>query len=364
MRHSLVSSPERSTPRRCVGSRDGFTLIELLVVIAVIAILVSLLLPAVQQAREAARKAQCQNNLKQLALAVHNYHSTTSVLPPSACLSTSGYTGNNGSWSIHGRILPEIDQGTLAQYVDLSIGWDAQPTIDGLKIPTFGCPSDPLSYVERDTGTGKPNLFPTTYGFNHGTWLVWDPTRGGSKGVGGDGPFYPNSRLSISHLRDGSTNTLMAAEVKAFTPYFRNHSGPLPADTPVPDSVADVLAYTDDSDRKLGEQNKNTGHTEWPDGRVHHTGFTTAFTPNTEVIWVDPSTEQEYDVDFSSWQEGKLSGGAVNATMAAITSRSYHEGVVQVALMDGSVRAISDSVTRAIWRGAGSRNGGEVLGEF
>ncbi|QDT15596.1 DUF1559 domain-containing protein [Alienimonas californiensis] len=344
--------------------RAGFTLIELLVVIAIIAILVSLLLPAVQQAREAARRAQCQNNLKQLALAVHNYHSTTSVIPPSACLSTAGYTGNNGSWGVHGRILPEIDQGTLAQYVNLSLAWDDQATLDGLKIPTFGCPSDPLSFVPRDTGKVARYLYPTTYGFNFGTWLVWDPARGGSKGLGGDGPFFPNSRLSISHVRDGSTNTLMIAEVKAFTPYFRNHSGPLPANTPVPDAVDDVLGYTADSDKKLGDQNSNTGHTEWPDGRVHHTGFTTVFTPNTEVIWVDPSTQEEYDVDFSSWQEGKQSGGSVNATMAAITSRSYHTGVVQTAMMDGSVQSVSESVTRDIWRAAGTRGGGEVTEGF
>ncbi|MEM9702206.1 MAG: DUF1559 domain-containing protein [Planctomycetota bacterium] len=210
--------------------RTGFTLIELLVVIAIIAILVSLLLPAVQQAREAARKSQCQNNLKQMALAVHNYHSAHTVIPPSACVDAAGFADNNGSWSVHGRILPEIDRGVLAKNVDLAAPWDFQPAIDGLKIGVYACPSDPLSDTLRDTGfkngQKKSDLFPTTYGFNHGTWLVWDPTRGGHKGIGGDGPFFPNSAVSITHIRDGSTNTLMISEVKAFTPYFRNVDPP------------------------------------------------------------------------------------------------------------------------------------------
>ena len=360
-------SPNLPAAARRHAARRGFTLIELLVVIAIIAILVSLLLPAVQQAREAARKAQCQNNLKQLALAVHNYHSATGVLPPSACLDAAGFDSNNASWSVHGRILPQIDQGTLAGYVDLSTGWDVQHTIDGLKIDAFGCPTDPLTDVARTFTDGRPELFPTTYAFNHGSWMVWDPTRGGPKGVGGDGPFFPNAAVAISHVRDGTTNTLMIAEVKAFTPYFRN--APPPAEfgpnAGVPDTVDELLTFAEKGQKKLGSQNKNTGHTEWPDGRTHHAGFTTVFTPNTEVIWVNGATGEEYDVDYSSWQEGKRdSDETVPPTFAAITSRSYHEGVVQTALMDGSVRAVSDSVTPTIWRAAGTRSGGEVTDEF
>ncbi len=355
-------------PRR----RSGFTLIELLVVIAVVAILVSLLLPAVQQAREAARKAQCQNNLKQMALAVHNYHATHRVIPPSACLDASGFTGNNGSWSVHGRILPELDRGVLAKNVDLTVAWDNQAAIDRLKVAPFGCPSDPLSFVARDTGASKVDLYPTTYAFNHGTWLVWDPARGGRKGLGGDGPFFPNAAVALGHVRDGTTNTLMIAEVKAFTPYFRNVAPTAPFDVAggaVPDTVAELLAFAQTGQRKLGSQNQNTGHTEWPDGRTHHAGFTTVFTPNTEVIWTDGAAGEQYDVDYSSWQEGKQDGGGsggatVHATLAAVTSRSYHSGVVQAALMDGSVRAISEGVTRPIWRGAGTRGGGEVFDEF
>jgi len=120
---------------RQVRQPRGFTLIELLVVIAIIGILIALLLPAVQQAREAARRIHCRNNLKQIALAVHNYVDVATVLPPSACINPEvTQTGNNGSWGVHGRILPFLDQSNLYNAVDLTVAWDFQEAIDGLKI--------------------------------------------------------------------------------------------------------------------------------------------------------------------------------------------------------------------------------------
>jgi len=331
--------------------KPGFTLIELLVVIAIIAILISLLLPAVQQAREAARRTQCKNNLKQLALAVHNYMDVATVLPPSACIDPSiTATGNNGSWGVHGRILPFLDQGNLYNNVDLTEAWDFQSAIDGLKIPSYACPSDPRSDESRDPGAGRAVLYPTNYGFNFGTWFVYNPVTE----QGGDGVFFPNARLRIAAFTDGTSNTLMVSEVKAWTPYRRNGG---PTSTAVPQSIIEAEAAI-----ASGTDFKNTGHTEWPDGRVHHHGFTTTMLPNSATSCRDGSKTYEF-CDFNSWQEGK-NGINGSPSYAIITSRSHHPGIVQAALMDGSARAVSENIDLSIWRGLGSRAGGEVLNEF
>ncbi len=328
----------------------GFTLIELLVVIAIIAVLVSLLLPAVQQAREAARRTQCKNNLKQITLAVHNYAGVYMYLPPSACINPAlTATGNNGSWGIHGRILPYLEQGNVYSNVDLSLAWDFQLAISGLRIPSYACPGDPKSDVKRDPGGGRAILSPTTYGFNYGTWFVWNPVTG----QGGDGATYPNSKFSFAAFADGTSNTLLVGEVKAWTPYRRNGGSPTAT---APSNVAEaqlVVASAPDF--------KDTGHTEWPDGRVHHEGFTTTLPPNSNVPCTNASVT--YDCDFNSWQEGK-DGINGQPSYAIITSRSFHTGVVQVALADGSARAISNNIDLSVWRALGTRSGGEVVGEF
>lgn len=330
-----------------LSRRAGFTLVELLVVIAIIAVLVGLLLPAVQSARESARRMQCRNHQKQLALACHNYESTFRTFPPSAVVDLSvNSTGNNGSWGVHGRILSFLEQDNIASVVDVSLPWDDQQSIDALKIAVFACPSDPGSDQSRDPGNNRPVLFPTNYGFNFGTWFVFDP----ATQQGGEGMFYPNSFLGFEACFDGTSTTLLTAEVKAWTPYMRNGG---PTNTAVPasaEAVAELAAS--------GSQYKDTGHTEWPDGRVHHTGFTTTLTPNTRVQFTNPDGNV-VDADYNSWQEGR-NGIAGNPTYAAITSRSHHNGLVQVSMLDGSVQTVTDSIDRTLWQAMGTRAGHEV----
>ena len=327
--------------------RPAFTLVELLVVIAIIGILVALLLPAIQMAREAARRTQCKNNLKQLALAVHNYEGTYRTLPASAAVNLNvTVTGNNGSWGVHGRILHFLEQADLYDSVDINTAWDFQSAIDKMRIPSYSCPSDPGAGKVRDPGGGKVHLYATTYGFNLGTWFVFDPaTR-----RGGDGAFYPNSHLTVGSFLDGTSNTLLAAEVKAWQKYTRNGG---PSTTTIPNTAAEAAPIV-----ASGAQFKSTGHTEWPDGRVHHTGFTATLTPNTFVPYTTGG--ETVDADYNSWQEGR-DGSAGNPTCAIITSRSYHPGVVLVALVDGSVRTVTDSIELATWRALATRAGGEVV---
>lgn len=331
--------------------RRGFTLIELLVVIAIIAVLVALLLPAVQQAREAARRSQCKNNLKQLGVAIHNYIEANKYLPPSASIDLSvSTTGNNGSWGIHGRLLQYLEQTNLGDKVDLNTAWDFQLVISGIKVAAYSCPSDPKSDQVRDPGGGRALLYPTTYGFNYGSWFIFNPTTG----MGGEGAFFPNSRLSDGAFTDGTSNTLLASEVKAWTPYNRNGG---PTNTTIPtDAVGVAAQVATGTDFK-----KDTGHTEWPDGRVHHNGFTTTLTPNSVVNYINGGVS--YDADYNSWQEGR-NGNTGSPTYAAITSRSHHVGSVNVALVDGAVRTVTDKVDIGIWRALGSRANGEVIGDW
>jgi prepilin-type N-terminal cleavage/methylation domain-containing protein len=338
--------------------RTAFTLIELLVVIAIIGVLVGLLLPAVQQAREAARRLACGNNLRQLVLAVHTYASARGHFPPSM-IHTPGtaFASNNGSWGVHGRILPYIEESIVAERINLEQPWDdGYPagtagtnwaTVRTTTIASFVCPSE-VNNSFRTKG-GNNFVAPTTYGFNFGTWFIYDP----ATGQGGDGAFHPNSHYKAKMFTDGLSKTLLVSEVKAFTPYVRNTADP---GGNYPAGPASIAGLTSGGENKLGpDTNNNTGHTEWPDGRVHHTGFTATFTPNTIVPFSVGGTD--YDIDLNTQQEGK---SATQKTYAAITSRSFHNGLVNTGMVDGSTRRITDEIALQVWRGLATRNGGEV----
>jgi len=321
----------------------AFTLVELLVVIAIIGILVALLLPAIQAAREAARRAQCQNNLKQIGVALHNFEGTNRVYPASYV----GVPGSPGNWSAQVLLLPYLEQGSMYEEVELDKGctdiYIGGIRLSAHRIPTYLCPDEINDKVRYDN-SGQPKHWPLSYGYNVGTWFVWDPIAK----RGGNGAFYPYSRLTPAAFTDGLTSTLAFAEVKAYEAYFRNSaqtgSVPMPADS---------------GQACLGGSFKpNTGHTEWSEGRCHQTGFTATFTPNTKVMCSNGG--QLYDANWTNQQEGIA--GATASTFAAITSRSYHTGgIVNAVLMDGSVRPISDTIELSVWQALATRNGGEAI---
>jgi prepilin-type N-terminal cleavage/methylation domain-containing protein/prepilin-type processing-associated H-X9-DG protein len=336
--------------------RRALTLIELLVVIAILATLMSLLLPTLQRVREGALRMKCGSNMRQIAAAVNNYHTQVGIYPPSMLIPPGQvFATNNGSWSIHGRILPYVEQSNMAVLVNLEVAWDAQGNtgVPRTRIPFFLCPSEPNDRVRVDAA-GNPFVYPHNYAFNFGTWLVYNP----ATGEGGDGVFFPNAALTMSNITDGLTTTMMLAEVKAFTPYVRNTANP--GATP-PTAPSQVAAFAAAGQLKLGPNlNDNTGHTEWPDGRVHHSGFTTIFPPNAVVPFT--TNGQSYDFDYNSRQEGTH---ATQPTYAAITARSYHAGgFVNVVMMDGSVRTVRGSISPTTWRALGTRAGADVVGDF
>jgi hypothetical protein len=219
--------------------------------------------------------------------------------------------------------------------------------IHNLRIATYSCPSDARGGDVRVMSSGMPSLYPTSYGFNFGTWFVYSP----SSRLGGSGMFFPNSFLKIGSCTDGTSHTLFASEVKAWTPYNRNGG---PASTAVPGTANEVATQI-----ASGTDFKLTGHTEWPDGRVHHTGFTAALPPNTAVAYIHSGTAYP-ETDFNSWQEGR-NGNSGRPTYAVITARSYHAGVVNTVLVDGSVQAVSQNINLSVWRAYATRSGGEVV---
>ena len=306
--------------------KHGFTLIELLVVIAIIAILIALLLPAVQQAREAARRSSCKNNLKQLGLAFHNYHETFQQFPLQQTCCGVVDTGAPAlmqtwrirhSWTV--RILPYLDQATIYNQLNFSkdgmYGTNLKLKQERLKVVM--CPSDPL-IQDTDTGAddaGGSQRGQTDYAISAGGHPNSAATTPGTSGAGyGQFSSVPKSRdvrgmfsrsgysAKISHVTDGTTNTIMIGEV----------SGPL-------------CLWQD------------WGYQSWGT-MAHPINFR-----NEELI------------------AGTLSRGDANAT---IGFRSRHEGGAFFTMADGSVHFLSENIDGNLYRNLGDKADGNTIGDF
>ena len=321
-------------------SRPGFTLIELLVVIAIIAILIALLLPAVQQAREAARRTQCKNNLKQLALACHNYHDTHSYLPlnrDNTDWNTRNNAHSNFSWIA--MALPYFEQAGLYQSINFNVpggpgyqyGWQcttapgaqnlagAQTILTGLL-----CPSNPqqkkisgqyegIDYRAAANGVGRTD-YAGNFGFTNGGWRdcprrpigtgpwAWfDQTNNSTNGA--NGVFCYQGCVNLSEIIDGTSNTVLIAE------------------------------------------------------DMHWTDYNNKISINDDAAWANPLAAictLQNPINYKDIQGDRRCHGW----------SSLHTGGAQCAMSDGSVRFVSENLDGRVQIGIATRGGGEVFGEF
>ncbi len=308
----------------------GFTLIELLVVIAIIAILIALLLPAVQQAREAARRTQCKNNLKQLGLAIHNYHDVHSCIP------IADVDGTSTPVSAHARLLPYIEQAQLFALVDFNVAYNHanNDAARMAEVQGFRCPSDPTP-LPGSIG-GRNNYY---WNAGNGVVMYASGTTGQPEP---NGIIYHTKRYRFSDITDGLSNSACMAE--KLTGDGSNGVATERTDTFRPGT------YPNDADEATSQCNA----TDVTD--LARQGYSNVGGP-----WLQQyhSTNQYNHVLPPNGRSCMFPPGRI-----ATTVNSQHIGGVQILLCDGSARFVSDSIDIGLWRDIGSINGGEVLGEF
>jgi len=344
-----------SVPRR----RFGFTLVELLVVIAIIGILVALLLPAVQAAREAARRSQCSNNLKQIGLAFHNYHDAYKAFPIS-----NGWSSHPGGWTRQMftdkvRILPYVEQEAAYDKLDMAAGdvysggWGPKGSAASLssRLPIFNCPSNP-----NEIGDGRANF---TYAINNGTSHT-PPHLGGGIEVGngshnGVASFRRTGLLgtigsendaavSFRNIRDGTAYTALYSEFIVVSPTLGGQqANPREIRQQVWDwaqgSSTDAIR---NSCLGKGWSNRRDRGASWSWGFIGFgSGYNHTMMPNEKAC-------QSYNGQ-GDWYGTQL-----------LSASSEHPGGVQMALSDASVRFVAETVTKEAYWAAGTRSGSEA----
>lgn len=332
---------------------------ELLVVIAIIGILVGLLLPAVQAAREAARRMQCQNNIRQLGLAAHNHESAMKVLPAAyRGQRIGGAPGYFDLWGTLALLTPYLEQTAVYNSIDLSktmyqlmppYGIQAPMAVQA-KVPTFHCPSDKGESVCSNAYAILGELSSTNYAFCLGTgtsrgrtgWLgsPWDA----------DGVFYAQSKVRLTDIKDGTSNTIGASE-RILGEGSESTTLGSKADLKPQSMFVNPNAETNDANC-AGSLRINFSQRRmytWVAGEPRCTSYNHYYAPNDKV-------NADCVANFTGTDPVTRSSGH-----GLSTARSKHVGGVNAWYCDGSVRFVGDTIDMPIWRALATRMGNEVV---